>query len=162
MVERVYEDLMNLSERFKTLPQQLIHGDINSSNLLMDEAGMISRILDFEFVTKDLRAMEIAICLSEILSEGQDEVWPRLEAFIEGLKQSLQLTKEETEVLPSLILLRRLDVVMHFIVRYRRNISSEIVGKGEFLSKQIIKLVEQSRWIEENRTRLIELLSNCE
>ncbi|AMC09234.1 phosphotransferase enzyme family protein [Turicibacter sp. H121] len=162
VVERVYEDLMNLSERFKTLPQQLIHGDINSSNLLMDEAGMISRILDFEFVTKDLRAMEIAICLSEILSEGQDEVWPRLEAFIEGLKQSLQLTKEETEVLPSLILLRRLDVVMHFIVRYRRNISSEIVGKGEFLSKQIVKLVEQSSWIEENGNRLIELLSNCE
>lgn len=162
VVEKVYEDLMNLRELFEVLPQQLIHGDINSSNLLMDEEGMISRILDFEFVTKDLRAMEIAICLSEVLSEGKDEVWPKLEAFIRGLKQSLQLTKEEIEVLPSLILLRRLDVVMHFIIRYRRHISSEIAGNGEFLSKQIVKLTEQVSWIEENRNRLIELLSNCE
>ena len=36
----------------------------------MDENGMISCILDFEFVTKDLRAMEVAICLSEVLCEA--------------------------------------------------------------------------------------------
>lgn len=158
MVEKVYDELMALTETFKTLPQQLIHGDINSSNLLMDEDGMILRILDFEFVTKDLRAMEIAICLSEVLSEGKEEIWPKLEAFSEGLKQIVHLSEEEIEVLPELILLRRLDVVIHFIMRYRRNISSEIAGKGDFLSKQIIKLAEQARWIEENKERLVELL----
>ncbi len=86
MVEKVYCELLPLTETFKTLPHQLIHGDINSSNLLMDEDGMISRVLDFEFVTIDLRAMEIEICLSEVLSEGKEEMWLKLEAFSEGLK----------------------------------------------------------------------------
>ena len=56
----------------------------------MNDQGMISCILDFEFVTKDLRAMEIAICLSEILYEGKDDIWPKLEAFMEGLRSSVE------------------------------------------------------------------------
>ena len=37
--------------------------------------------------------------------------------------------------LPSLILLRRLDVVLHFITRYRCDISSEIAGKNRVFTK---------------------------
>lgn len=156
IVEAVYDELVNMKPEFEKLPKQLIHGDINASNLLMDEEGMISRILDFEFVTKDLRAMEIAICLSEILYEGKEEIWAKLEAFIEGLNQSLSLSEEEIKLLPSLILLRRLDVVIHFIINYRRHISSEIKRKGDFLANQIKKLVHQKEWLDKYANDLIE------
>lgn len=158
IVEQCYLELMKIKEDLAKLPKQLIHGDINSSNLLMDDNGMISRILDFEFVTKDLRSMEFAICLSEVLYEGKDEIWSKLEAFMEGLKQTLQLTNEEIKFLPSLILLRRLDVVLHFVTRYRCNISSEIAGKTEYLKKQILKLVDQVLWMEEHKEQLMSLL----
>ena len=156
IVETVYDELINMKPAFEKLPKQLIHGDINASNLLMDEEGMITRILDFEFVTKDLRAMEVAICLSEVLYEGKEDIWPKLEAFVEGLNQSLILNEEEMRLLPSLILLRRLDVVIHFVVNYRRHISSEINRKGVFLAKQIKKLVQQKEWMDEYGDELLE------
>lgn len=158
IVEQCYVELMGIKEELAQLPKQFIHGDINSSNLLMDENGMISCILDFEFVTKDLRAMEVAICLSEVLCERSDEVWPKIQAFMEGLIQTLQLTNEEIQFLPSLILLRRLDVVLHFLTRYRCNISSEIAEKADYLKTQILKLVDQVLWMEEHEEQLMSLL----
>lgn len=160
IVEACYVEWKKIKDELAKLPKQLIHGDINSSNLLMNDQGMISCILDFEFVTKDLRAMEIAICLSEILYEGKDDIWPKLEAFMEGLRNSLELTDEEIIYLPSLILLRRLDVVLHFITRYRCDISSEIAGKTEYLRKQILKLVDQWSWMNENKEAFVQLVKN--
>lgn len=160
IVEACYGEWKTIKDELAKLPKQLIHGDINSSNLLMDDEGMISRILDFEFVTKDLRAMEIAICLSEILYEGKDDIWPKLEAFMEGLRSNLELTDEEMIYLPSLILLRRLDVVLHFMTRYRCDISSEIAGKTEYLRKQISKLANQWLWMKKNKESFIRLMKN--
>ena len=87
-----------------------------------------------------------------------DEVWPKIQAFMEGLIQTLQLTNEEIQFLPSLILLRRLDVVLHFLTRYRCNISSEIAEKADYLKTQILKLVDQALWMEEHEEQLMSLL----
>jgi len=53
------------------LPHQLIHGDLNASNALADEAGRICAILDFEFVTYDLRVMEAAVFLSDMVRSSE-------------------------------------------------------------------------------------------
>lgn len=65
------------------LPHQLIHGDLNASNALVYENGSIAALLDFEFATWDLRAMEPAVCLWSLLpSRGEGHAGERLDGIV--------------------------------------------------------------------------------
>ncbi len=93
------------------LPIQLIHGDVNASNLLAAQNGEITGILDFEFAAYDIGALELAIALSPLESSAQ-----RL-AVIQGFSSIRPLSQRERAALPDLILLRKLDVALHFLVK---------------------------------------------
>ena len=145
----------------RNLPHQLIHGDINASNGLEDENNNISAVLDFEFVARDLRAMDLAICLSEaIANKNSDEFkFSCMKRFIDGYKNNINLTIDEIKVVPSLIMLRRLDVIVHFLVRYNEGISNSFMTATEILKEQIIKAITLCKWVSENENKIIELLS---
>ncbi|MDG0789452.1 phosphotransferase [Cohnella ginsengisoli] len=59
-------------QKVRSLPHQLVHGDINDSNLLvsMHDRTQIAAILDFEFCTTELRAMEPAVALAGLIGEA--------------------------------------------------------------------------------------------
>jgi len=141
--------------RLGNLKHQLIHGDLNASNALADEAGRISAILDFEFVTYDLRVMEAAVFLSDMVRSGEaaGSSLNRAEAFLTGYCSLLELTGEEIEALPSLMLLRRLDVLIHFLGRYWDGIDGP-----EQTMRQIAGMHAMSRWLERNEAALREVL----
>ena len=143
----------------RKLPHQLIHGDINASNVLEDENNNISAILDFEFVAKDLRAMDLAICLSEAISnKNSDEFkFKCMKRFIDGYKKNINLTIDEIKAVPKLIMLRRLDVIVHFLVRYNEGISNSFMSATEILREQIIKAVTLCKWVSENESKIIKL-----
>ena len=154
----VAAQLMTFRERaasFKMLPHQLIHGDLNASNVLADTEGNISAILDFEFVTEDLRIMELCVCLSEIINMKQDEadLWDKLRAFIEGYGKYVRLHKTEADVVPVLIMLRRLDVFVHFLGRYWEGID----GK-EIILDQTKNIISQAQWLNMNGQSLLSLV----
>ncbi len=154
----VAAQLMTFRERaasFKMLPHQLIHGDLNASNVLADTEGNISAILDFEFVTEDLRIMELCVCLSEIINMKQEEaeLWGKLKAFIEGYGKHVRLHRTEADVVPVLIMLRRLDVFVHFLGRYWEGIDSK-----EILLDQTKNIVAQAQWLNVNRESLMSLI----
>ena len=74
--------LYNLGEK---LPHQLIHGDLHHENVLclIDEenkSGLITGVLDFEFIAWDWNVMELAICLSKFASENNPLIY--FQAFI--------------------------------------------------------------------------------
>ena len=140
---------------FDRLPHQLVHGDLNASNVLADKGGNISAVLDFEFVTEDLRVMELCVCLSEIINikDAEEMLWKRLRAFIEGFAGTGLITKQETEVIPVLIMLRRLDVFIHFLGRYWDG-----VDKAQVVVDQLHNLSEQAKWLDENSVRLMTLI----
>lgn len=107
------------------LPHQLVHGDINDSNLLAEEENpdAIAAVLDFEFCTRDLRAMEPAVALSGLLdTEAADEAVP---AFLEGYAAHAALDAPEREALPTLVKLRKLDVFVHFLGRLLDGVDGE-------------------------------------
>jgi len=102
---------------FSSLPHQLVHGDLNASNALRSPAdGKVAALLDFEFCTRDLRAMEIAVVLSGYMGCA-DPVGPA-DRFLLGAGERLRLTEEEAEAIPLLVRLRTLDVFLHFLNRY--------------------------------------------
>ncbi|OAS83203.1 MULTISPECIES: phosphotransferase [Metabacillus] len=142
--------------RLKTLPHQVIHGDLNESNVLVGQNGTIEAILDFEFVTYDLRVMEVAVCISEIIVKEPNEsiLWEKLTTFFRGFSSVLTLTKPEIDALPILVQLRRLDVFVHFLGRYLDGID-----KQDVLKEQIIKTVTNKDWLCDGGNKLTRLWS---
>lgn len=138
----------------KQLPHQLIHGDLNASNILVDTEGRISAILDFEFITEDLRVMELCVCLSDLIRAGEREssLWANVEAFLTGYGMSIKLVPGEIAVIPLLILLRRLDVFIHFLGRY-----FDGINKIEVVAEQINNIVNQIQWLSINEDKLLAL-----
>ena len=56
-------------------------------------------------------------------------------------------------------MLRRLDVIVHFLVRYNEGISNSFMTATEILKEQIIKAITLCKWVSENENKIIELLS---
>lgn len=130
------KELLRLESRLPELtklPRQLVHSDIVYGNVLI-ASGKVCGILDFEFVTVDLRAMELAVLLCELLVRAAEHpgdartIWKPdggLAACLKGYGRHAGLTREERQALPQLIVLRRLTLVPHFLGRYMAGVDEE-------------------------------------
>lgn len=138
----------------RKLPHQLIHGDLNQSNILVNSSGKISAILDFEFATLDLRAMEVAVCLSEIIIKESNkmEVLDKLRLFHEGFTKVSALDENEINALPVLVQLRRLDVFVHFLGRY-----IDGIDHADVLKEQMINYITNLKWMDETEEKLLDI-----
>lgn len=123
--------------QFRTLPHQLIHGDINLSNSLVREEDLrqLEAILDFEFCTWDLRVMEVAVVVSGFLSDGS--AIENIDRYLEGVGSQLNLEQAEIAAIPLLVQLRILDVFHHFLGRYLDGVDG-----AEVLREQAISVYE--------------------
>jgi len=136
--------------RLRALSQQLIHGDLNATNMLADASGRINALLDFEFVTTDLRLMEAAVCMSDLIvlsDEGEvDGVLSqsRMALFLQGWCESGELSPEESALLPLLIQLRRVDVFVHFLGRYLDGVDDIAI-----VQRQIVQASRIVGWLQE-------------
>ena len=121
-LKKYFIEFKDIIPILRELPHQFIHGDINSSNVLEDEKRNICAILDFEFTARDLRCMDLAICLSEAIANDEDDKvkFDNITNFMTGYKKFISLTDDEIKVMPYLIMLRRLDVIIHFLVLYHQ------------------------------------------
>ena len=127
-----YENIADSLSELEKLPHQLVHGDLNASNLLLrsDNHSLVAALLDFEFCTFDLRVMEPAVILSGLLGLAEDKLMIR--DFCRGFSRSIRLTPAEIKAIPVLIRLRKIDVFLHFVTRYL-----EGTDKSEVLQAQL-------------------------
>ncbi|SHR61819.1 Homoserine kinase [Mycobacteroides abscessus subsp. abscessus] len=149
----IYKQLISFQAQvpfLKRLPHQLIHGDLNASNILSAGDGKISAILDFEFVTHDLRVMEVAVALSDFIDDEEDEtiIFKKITAFLTGYGSRIKLTEEEIHALPLLIQLRSLDVFIHFLGRFWDG-----VGSIDTVKKYIRKAARRVSWISKHHEK---------
>lgn len=149
-LERIGKQLIILKEKvsyYRKLPHQIIHGDLNASNVLADNDGKICGILDFEFVSYDLRVMELAVCLSDMIyyTEGEGSKFQRINSLIMGYRRVMNLGDDELFIIPSLLILRRLDVFIHFLYRYWNGIDGI-----EVLKERILNNMEHFNWLIHN------------
>lgn len=124
MQERI--QLEQKSSMFAQLPTQWIHGDINSSNSLA-RADQVIGIIDFEFVTRDARVMELAVLLSEMIKPNQVQLAQNLRMMKQAYDEHITLKASEEAALQDLIKLRAVDVAMHFIGRYEEQLDDSSV-----------------------------------
>lgn len=118
LIQQERGKLEELAPQIALLPQQWIHGDINCSNALCRGEDIVA-ILDFEFVTKDVRAMELAVLLAELIKPSTEQLQSKLQIMMEAFVQEQPLTRIELMYLTELIKLRLIDVAMHFFHRFQ-------------------------------------------
>ncbi|WP_058304305.1 phosphotransferase [Gorillibacterium timonense] len=112
-----FKALQEKAEEVRGLPRQWIHGDFSYANALV-EGNRVSAVLDFEFATRDIRAMELAVCLAEQLSAPGGISSSSMTDMLSGYQSVFPLEASELRLLPPLIQLRKLDVFLHFWERF--------------------------------------------
>jgi homoserine kinase type II len=150
---RMTMELLEITEKcegaaYQALPTQLIHGDLHYDNVLVNEDGNVTGLLDFEFSAFDWRAMELAICLSKYAGE-QPDAMPYFDAFIDGFATTGRLTKVEAEAIPDLINLRILSNIVYFVGR-------AIAGEDDIssITTRIVNYERRVNWVKENASAI--------
>ncbi len=142
---------VNVAEMYGTLPHQIIHSDVDGSNLLF-LGGRVSGILDFEFASPDLRAMDFAIAVV------QTAVSPQLQgleldvvrALAGGYGTAVRLTPSEIEAIPDLLRLRGAVSVIHRLGRWKAGLS-----RLDAVESRIKHTIALDHWLETNRDALV-------
>jgi homoserine kinase type II len=143
-LQKERQKLKGECEAISRLPQQWIHGDLVFNNTV-SRGERIVGVLDFEFSTVDVRAMELAVIAVDLIKPDDPLCIANVRLLLEGYLQSFQLTEQELEKLPSLMKLRLLDVALHFASRFRDGLDGEDVLCG---------IIDQSafgcKWLNEH------------
>lgn len=135
------------------LPQQIIHGDLHYDNVLCDdETGDVTGLLDFEFCTRDWRAMEVAVCLSKYV--GEDDPFPLVDSFIDGYCEHGELTEEECRGLPDMINLRVLSNCVYFVGRALsgQDTIASLTTRADMYAQRVL-------WVNDNKDRITECVA---
>jgi homoserine kinase type II len=136
--ERLREGYTALMERlpalYAALPQQLCHEDMDPSNLLM-EGDRVTGVLDFEFLARDIRAMDLTVALVwwpvGVLESGAE--WPVIAALARGYARSLRLTAPEIAAIPTLYAMRGYTSLIHRLGRALQGLSpmAHVIARAE-------------------------------
>ncbi|MBD2869773.1 phosphotransferase [Paenibacillus arenilitoris] len=129
MLQKEREGLREAREAAARLPKQWIHGDLVFNNTVA-QGDEIVGVLDFEFSTKDARAMELAVIVADLLKPDDPGCGEKIGLLLGGYRESFRLSEEERRLLPALMKLRLLDVALHFAVRLRDGLDREDVLSG--------------------------------
>jgi homoserine kinase type II len=153
-----YEWLMaRIPGLYADLPQQLSHEDTDPGNLLM-EGSLVTGVLDFEFCSRDLRAMDLTVALSwwPVAQFGTGDEWPIIQALAQGYAVHQRLDEAEIEATPLLFVLRGFTSLIHRLGRHRQGLSPL-----EAVTSRAYAALERDEWLQENGRRLVETVGEA-
>ncbi|HEX4325027.1 MAG TPA: phosphotransferase, partial [Gaiellaceae bacterium] len=114
-----YED--RVLPRWERLRAQVVHGDLNLDNLLLDERGRVTGILDFGDCCHTALAADVAVALASFLrGRPPEDVFRVARIALDGFASSLPLEPLELGVLGDLVAARLAAIVSISAWRSRR------------------------------------------
>ncbi|WP_171056045.1 phosphotransferase [Paenibacillus sinopodophylli] len=144
MLQRERDGLAEICAELASWPMQWIHGDLVFNNTVSRGDAIIG-VLDFEFATMDVRVMELAVIVVDLLKPNDGELSAKIKLLLKGYLNKGELTDLELQYLPACMKLRLIDVALHFAVRLNEGLDQEEV---------LCQIVEQSafgcEWINEH------------
>jgi 4-aminobutyrate aminotransferase-like enzyme/Ser/Thr protein kinase RdoA (MazF antagonist) len=103
----------NVAPRWLRLRPQVVHGDLNLDNVLLDDAGRISAIVDFGDVGHSAQVGDFAIGLASLIrGRPLDDVFRVARIATDGYQSRIPLETEELEVLGDLVATRLAAIVV--------------------------------------------------
>lgn len=142
------QDFVNLSDDFleefsfviDKLPAQIIHRDINPSNMIFDE-GEFRGFIDFDLTEVNIRIFDICYCATAILSECfsnqsiDKNIWFEiLDKIVSGYESINHLTADEKQAMPYVVFSIQIICIAYF----------NEYDKYEYLTKTNIDML---KWI---------------
>jgi 4-aminobutyrate aminotransferase-like enzyme/Ser/Thr protein kinase RdoA (MazF antagonist) len=115
---RLVEDVLDrydarVAPRWPRLRLQVVHGDLNLDNVLLDDAGRISGIVDFGDLSYSAQVGDFAIGLASLIrGRPLDDVFRVARIGIDGYEARLPFEREELEVLGDLVATRLAAIVV--------------------------------------------------
>ena len=114
---RVVENVLDRYEqrvapRWPELRAQVVHGDLNLDNVLLDDHGRIAAILDFGDVGFSAQAADFAVGLASLLrGRPDDDVFRAARIAIDGYQSRIPLEPLELDLLADLVSARLAAIV---------------------------------------------------
>ncbi|GAB3422418.1 phosphotransferase enzyme family protein [Flindersiella endophytica] len=119
--EELDEDYLRLLDK---LPVQIIHGDLATSNVLINTDGQVSAVLDFEIAGLDLRVTDLVAGLSMAVDwEDPARAAEQESAFRGGYQRVVTLDAAEEAAIPALLRRRLLGSAIWRAGRWRLGLS---------------------------------------
>lgn len=98
--------------RWPRLRAHVVHGDLNLDNVLLDERGLVTGIVDFGDVTYTAEVADFAIGLASLLrGRNGDDVFRSARLVIDGYAAHTPLEEDELAVLADLVAARLAAIV---------------------------------------------------
>ena len=102
----------HVQPRWEHLRAHVVHGDLNLDNVLLDDRGLVTGIVDFGDVTHTAEVADFAIALASLLRGRQnDDVFRSARIAIDGYSAHVPLEEVELGVLPDLVAARLAAIV---------------------------------------------------
>lgn len=156
-VNGILETLYERTKSIKALPQQLVHGDVITGNMLM-QGSHVTGILDFENCAINPRPMDLAIAIDAWAWDalGTGEEWPRIDALSRGYLRSAPMSAPEIAAIPTLMLFRNASVLMHLVGRFLSNLTPYVD-----VENWVDSLLRVDAWLTMNQARLVDRVGAC-
>ncbi|MDQ6659532.1 MAG: phosphotransferase [Chloroflexota bacterium] len=128
------------ADLYRWLPHQMLHRDYDPSNILV-ENQQVTAVLDFEFVGKDIRALDVCVALSwwpvNLLGTGKE--WEVIDAFGGSYVTHFPLSEQELLAFPDIWRLRDATSLVYRMGRYLAGLETDTHIQGR---------VQHSLWRE--------------
>lgn len=154
VLREAFHEMKDNYSFFQHLPEQMTHHDVLVFNLLADDTtGKITGVLDFDFASYDIRALELAVCLNHLL-QFDDRSLTGLEWFIEEYAQHMTLTADEILSFPLIMRLYYVSLLCIYIGQHHAG--REIETYFQIILEQ---LVRRSQWLKQHEHELMALIN---
>jgi len=92
-------------------PRQIVHGDFHPGNVLVDDSGAISGVVDFGDVSRTARVCDVGVALGYLIPDDGPGDAVRAE-FLAGFESVVPLTAEERAIIPGLVVGRQVQRIV--------------------------------------------------
>ena len=133
----------NVAPRWLRLPAHVVHGDLNLDNVLLDDAGRISAIVDFGDIGHTAQIGDFAIGVASLIrGRPLDDVFRVARIASDGYQSRIPLEPEELEVFGDLVATRLAAIVVISawrVARYPEN--AEYIQAWDDDSWRLLELI---------------------
>jgi 4-aminobutyrate aminotransferase-like enzyme/Ser/Thr protein kinase RdoA (MazF antagonist) len=105
---------------FPKLRSQVIHNDLTLDNLLLDESGTVTGIIDFGDMAHTALVLDVPATLQSLFRQRADELFDLADAFLAGYTSVIGLEEAEANLLGDLLAGRMAQTILISAERTRR------------------------------------------
>ena len=129
---------------------QVIHNDVTLDNLLLDEAGAVSGIIDFGDMAHTALVLDVPATLQSLFRERHD-IFEVSAVFLEGYTSVIPLEDVERELLGELLAGRMVQTILISAQRTRQYPDNAYIHGWSEPAWALLELLEATGWDEASR-----------